>query len=132
MAIEIQGMSPLLSVFDMPTSLGFYRDILGFEVTGDSGEGDNSGWVMLRLSDTILMLNTQYEKDDRPTQPNPAHVLVHNDTCLYFDVPDPDAVHEYLRAHGLDIKPPKDAPYGMRQLHLHDPDGYNLCFQSPV
>jgi len=29
MAIEIRGMAPLLQVFDMPTSIGFYRDMLG-------------------------------------------------------------------------------------------------------
>jgi hypothetical protein len=32
MAIEIQGMAPPLQVFDMPTSIKFYRDVLGFEV----------------------------------------------------------------------------------------------------
>ena len=44
MHVEIKGMSPLLSVFDMPTSLAFYRDVLGFKVIHDSGKGDNSGW----------------------------------------------------------------------------------------
>ncbi len=43
MAIEIHGMAPLLSVFDMPVSLLFYRDILGFKVIETSGQGDNSG-----------------------------------------------------------------------------------------
>jgi hypothetical protein len=28
-----------------------------------------------------------------------------------------------------DVKEPKVAPYGMKQLHLTDPDGYLLCFQ---
>jgi hypothetical protein len=27
---------------------------------------------------------------------------------------------------------PKTAPYGMRQTWLHDPDGYQLCFQKAV
>ena len=36
MAIEIDGMAPRLSVFDMPTSLAFYRK-LGFNVVEDSG-----------------------------------------------------------------------------------------------
>lgn len=132
MAVEIQGMCPLFQVFDMPASLRFYRDVLGFEVVQDSGGGDSSDWVWLRLSDADLMLNTRYERHSRPDSPDPTHTAVHDDTCLYFGVPDPDAVYEYLRGKGFDIKPPKDAPYGMRQLYLHDPDGYNLCFQSPV
>ena len=31
MALDLRGMCPLLEVFDMPTSLGFYCDVLGFE-----------------------------------------------------------------------------------------------------
>ncbi len=61
MAINISGMAPLLQVFDMPASLGFYRDVLGFEVVQDSGNGDDSSWVWLRLNDADLMLNDQYE-----------------------------------------------------------------------
>ena len=32
MPIKVEGGAPLLQVFDMPTSLAFYRDKLGFEV----------------------------------------------------------------------------------------------------
>ena len=28
-----------------------------------------------------------------------------------------------------EVKEPKVAPYGMKQLYLTDPDGYLLCFQ---
>ena len=28
MGIEIRGMAPLLQVFDMPTSIAFYRDVV--------------------------------------------------------------------------------------------------------
>lgn len=62
MHVEIKGMSPLLSVFDMPTSLAFYRDVLGFKVIHDSGKGDNSGWVMLQGDDVTFILNTAYLK----------------------------------------------------------------------
>jgi hypothetical protein len=30
---------------------------------------------------------------------------------------------------GLDMKEPKVAPYGMKQLYVRDPDGYGICFQ---
>jgi catechol 2,3-dioxygenase-like lactoylglutathione lyase family enzyme len=39
MGIEIRGMAPLLQVFDMPTSIAFYRDVLGFEVVTTSKPG---------------------------------------------------------------------------------------------
>lgn len=129
MAIEINGMTPLIQVFDMPTALGFYRDILGFEVVTNSGNGDDSSWVWLRLDGTDLMLNDQHEPGHVPPAPPAERTRWHDDTCLYFGCPDPDAAYEYLKAKGVDLKPPKVAPYGMKQLYFHDPDGYGLCLQ---
>ncbi|HEX6125645.1 MAG TPA: VOC family protein [Pyrinomonadaceae bacterium] len=129
MAIEIRGLSPLLEVFDMPTSLAFYRDKLGFRITGDSGQGDESGWVMLELGDATIMLNTAYDAGERPAAPDPARSAAHGDTCIYFVCPDVDAAYEHLKANGLETRPPEVAYYGMRQLYVKDPDGYNLCFQ---
>ena len=131
MAIEVRSMSPLLEVFDMPTSLAFYRDKLGFQVTGDSGKGDDSGWVMMELGDATIMLNTAYDDGERPDAEDPARVAAHGDTCIYFSCPDVDAAYEHLKANGLNVDPPSIAPYGMKQLYVLDPDGYNLCFQSP-
>ena len=132
MPIEIQGMTPLIQVFNMPRALAFYRDLLGFEVVRDSGNGDDSSWVWLRLSGTDLMLNDQYEPGDVPSAPPADRTRWHDDTCLYFGCPDPDAMYEHLRSNGVDAHPPKIAPYGMKQLTLHDPDGYGICFQCPV
>ncbi len=129
MGIEIRGMSPLLEVFDMPTSLAFYRDKLGFQVTGDSGQGDNSGWVMLELGNATIMLNTAYEDGERPEAEDPVRVSVHQDTCVYFGCPDVDAAYDHLRANAIECKPPSVAAYGMKQLYVRDPDNYGLCFQ---
>ena len=73
MGIEIRGMAPLLQVFDMPTSIAFYRDVLGFEVVTTSKPGaENFGWALLRLNGMELMLNTAYEEDSRPPEPDRA------------------------------------------------------------
>ena len=95
MAIEISGVCTLLSVFNMPRSLAFYRDVLGFEVVSDSGNGDKSSWVWVRLNKADLMLNDQYEPGHEPTAVPPERQKWHHDTCLYFSA-DPDAVYEYL------------------------------------
>ena len=50
MTLDIRGLVPLLQVFDMPTSIHFYRDILGFEVVNTSGPGEHFGWALLRLN----------------------------------------------------------------------------------
>ena len=132
MSIEVRRLTPLLEVFDMPTSVRFYRDVLGFEIVETSPrEGDQFDWGWLRLNSAALMLNTAYEQDYRPAQPDPARIAAHADTCLYFGAPDVDAVYSDLKAKGIDVKEPKVAPYGMKQLYLRDPDGYGLCFQWP-
>ncbi len=130
MPIDIRHMAPLLEVFDMPTSIAFYRDVLGFEIKLTDGKPvPDNDWVLLELNDVQVMLNTAYEREHRPPAPDPKRIAAHHDTCLYFGCPDPDAAYEYLLAKGVKLKPPSTAFYGMRQLYLADPDNYNLCFQ---
>ena len=40
--------------------------------------------------------------------------------------------YSYLRDKGIQLEPPKIAPYGMKQLYVNDPDGYSVCFQWPA
>ena len=124
-------MTPLLQVFDMATSLRFYCDVLGFLILQADGNttAPNHNWVWLRRNDIDLMLNTAHEYAMRPLAADPNRVASHNDTAFYFAAPDVDAVYADLRSRGIDLQPPKVAPYGMKQLYLHDPDGFSLCFQ---
>jgi glyoxylase I family protein len=132
MTLDVRGLTPLLQVYDMPTSIRFYRDQLGFEVVSTSpvlGE-DRFHWALLRLGEAELMLNTAYEYDDeRPNPADAARVAAHSDTGLYFGCPDVDAAYEELRGKGVQVNQPTIAGYGMKQMYLLDPDGYSLCFQ---
>ncbi len=132
MAIDIRGMAPLLFVFDMPEAIHFYRDLLGFDVVASSGEGDDVGWVMLKMNGVEVMLNTAYDVGERPPAKDPARVAAHGDTTLYFGCQDLDGVYRDLLARGLNVKAPKVASYGMKQLYVTDPDGFGLCFQWPA
>jgi glyoxylase I family protein len=131
MPIDMRGLCPLIQVFDMPTSLRFYRDVLGFEVTDHAPlhAEDDFGWCWLRLNGTELMLNTAYDYGERPPAPDPARVAAHEDTCNYIGCPDVDAAYEFLRAKGLNVKKPHVTHYGMKQLYVTDPDGFGVCFQ---
>lgn len=131
MGIDIRGMTPLLLVFDMPRSIRFYRDILGFEIIEKAGPGDDCGWALLALGNVELMLNETYEKGERPSEPDLARVSAHGDTALFFGCEDLDEAFRYLRAEGVEAKEPVVRPYGMKQLYVTDPDGYTLCFQWP-
>lgn len=131
MAIEVRGVCTLILVFDMPAALQFYRDVLGFEVkaTSDAAAGDAADWCHLALGDAELMLNGMHEARERPPAPDLLRNAVHEDTCLYFACPDVDAAYRHLRASGIDVEAPQVAHYGMKQLYVRDPDGYNVCFQ---
>jgi len=133
MAIEVRGLAPLLQVFDMPTSMRFYRDQLGFEVVAsDNNPADQFDWVMLRLNDAQLMLNTAYEADERPQASDPARISSHGDTAIYFGCPDVDAAYEHLRSKGVEVQKPKITHYGFKAVSFRDPDGYCVCFQWPA
>ena len=133
MAIDIRHMAPLLEVFDMPAALGFYCDVIGFQIMLHDGKpAPDFDWVLLELNGWQIMLNTAYERGKRPPEPSKYRVTAHHDVCLYFACPDVDAAYEHLRSKGMQIKPPRIAEYGMKQLYLSDPDNYKLCFQWRV
>lgn len=130
MSIKITYLTPLLQVFSMPRSLAFYRDVLGFEVVMDSGNGDDSSWVWIRKDDCSLMLNDQYEPGHVPDGPPAERVEWHGDTALFLGCDDVNGAFAYLRDKGLSVDPPKETSYGMKQLSFTDPDGYGICFQQ--
>jgi glyoxylase I family protein len=134
MSVNIRGMAPLLQVFDMPTAIHFYRDVLGFKVnaTSQPDRGDDVGWAGLSFKGTEIMLNTAYDEGERPPKPDAARVAAHGDTCLYFGCEELDEAYQHLIAHGVRARPAQVAPYGMRQLYTQDPDGYGVCFQWPA
>lgn len=124
--VQVEGMAPLLAVFDMPAALKFYCDILGFQMVSTS---PGRQWVMLNLNGVVVMLNTAYDEGERPPEVDQTRVAAHEDTSLYFGCSNVDAIYEHLRAHGTNVKPPRVVPYGMKQVYVNDPDGYLLCFQ---
>jgi glyoxylase I family protein len=132
MSIMVGEATPHLEIFDMLTSVRFYRDVLGFTLAATSGSGDDCGWALLRLGGSSLMLNTAYDDGERPPDPDPARVAAHRDTTIYFSCSNVDEAYEYLRSKGLDVGKPRIAYYGMKQLYVADPDGFMLCFQCPA
>ena len=137
MGAELRGVTPYLQVFDMPAAVHFYCDLLGFELANHSPivhgrDGEYFHWAMLRLNDITLMLNTAYDEGERPPAPDPARVVAHGDTALYFACADVDGYYRRLRSLGVVAKEPAIMRYGMREFGVTDPDGYHLNFQWPV
>ena len=49
MSFSPLGLTPLISVFDMPRALAFYRDVLGFAVVSASPEVETAERPVLPL-----------------------------------------------------------------------------------
>jgi len=132
MTLKLGGFVTLIQVFDMPTSLAFYRDVMGFAAITLVPEDGRCDWVWLKCGESELMLNTAYEDHERPKTPDPVRAAAHADVILYFDCEDVDAAYAHFRERGVAATEPAVAFYGMKQVYLKDPDGYEICVQQPV
>ena len=136
MQVSFQGVTPLFKVYDVPSSVAFYRDLLGFEVvstsTPFSERSDDYGWAMLRRDTVSLMVNNMYEDNIRPSQPDMMRSYAHHDTVLYIGCRQLEDIVMSLRSRGVSVSGPVTTYYGMLQVTVRDPDGYCLCFQRPA
>jgi glyoxylase I family protein len=126
------GLTPLIGVFDMLTSLAFYRDVLGFAVVSaspevETAEGRFSHWIWLRFGGAEIMLNTLYDSNERPTE-RPEKKT--KDAVFYIGCSDVELAYQELTGRGLTSKPPHVAPYGLKLFSVEDPDGYTVVFQE--
>ena len=132
MSFSPLGLTPLIGVFDMPASLAFYRDRLGFTVVFaspevDTKEGRFSHYMRLRLGAAEIMLNTQYDSNERPAEP-PERTS--RDTVFYIHCADVELAYQEVTGRGLKTERPKMAPYGLMLFSVEDPDGYTIVFQE--
>ena len=133
-SLKIYGIAPLLYVYDLPTSLAFYRDKLEFQINlqSEPEAGDDCNFVYLKMDEIELMLNTQYEKKNRPAVADANRIKIHADTVLYFGCSDIDGLHKKFTAKGLIVKGPVITQYNFKAIYFSDPDGYGLCFHWPI
>lgn len=119
-------LTPLLNVQDIPHSLAFWRDLLGFEVV-DSYEWEGRlAWARLQKGQVAVMLNGRGGEPGHRLSREP-----YTDAVLCFGVDDVHALVSDLRAKGLQVEDPEAQEYGLDEIVLRDPDGYDLAFSSP-
>ena len=116
---------PLLFVSDIQRSISFYCERLGFTLEGEAKSQGRIFWCRLSRQGCSIMLQ-QEEEEDRPFDQRGKGIV------FYFVCKDADVIYQEFTERGLSLRPPTTAYYGMRQIHVAEPDGYNLCFESPV
>ena len=124
---EISAISPFFIVSNVPSSLSFYRDRLGFEITFAGPEPDDIFFGIVRRGGAQILLK------DIGVPPMPNHTrdvkkgIARWDAFVY--VPDPDALaHEFASRKVEFFVPLKDTHDGLRGFEVKDVDGYVLFF----
>jgi catechol 2,3-dioxygenase-like lactoylglutathione lyase family enzyme len=123
---EIGGISPLFIVKDAPTSLSFYRDQLGFEITFQEPVDDPFFAIVNRGRAMIMMKDVDVD----PLPNHKREPMARWDAYVY--VPDPDALAAEFASRNVEFSESlKDTHDGLRGFELKDPDGYVLFFGRP-
>lgn len=124
-AAAVRQLKPLLAVQNIQRSVEFYRDRLGFALTGEAENEGKMFWCSLERGGAAIMLQ-QAEEEDGPAKGRGRGI------SFYFICDDADAIYAELTSRGLKLSPPSVAYYGMKQVVVPEPDGYYLCFESPI
>ena len=129
----ISGISPFFIVADVPASLSFYRDKLGFEVTfrGPTPEDEFFG-IVRRDGATIMFKALGVISDGTEVIVAPVPNYKREPAFswdAYLEVPDPDALAEEFASRGVPFSVPlTDNDDGLRGFVIKDIDGYGLFF----
>jgi len=120
------AISPFFVVSDVPATLGFYGERLGFETT--YFDPDNPFFGILVRDGAQLFVKSQ---DGLAPMPNPRrHPSMRWDA--YVHAPDPDALAAEFAAAGAAFSAPlSDTHDGLRGFEVTDPDGHVLFFGRP-
>lgn len=112
--------TPMLRTWDLPGSIAFYVDVLGFAVQSHS---QADGWASLRRDGVELMLATPNAHDGATA---PAFT-----GSIYFRLQSPaavDALWASLQGRARACYVPETFHYGMREFAVYDDNGYLLQF----
>ncbi|MFG3532602.1 VOC family protein [Streptomyces sp. NPDC047917] len=121
---------------DPEESLVFYRDVLGFEVRADVGQG-KMRWITVGPADqpgTSILLappaaDPGVTEDERRTI---AEMMAKGTYgWILLATRDLDATFEQVRAAGAEVvQEPTEQPYGMRDCAFRDPAGNMVRIQE--
>jgi catechol 2,3-dioxygenase-like lactoylglutathione lyase family enzyme len=126
---EISGISPFFIVSHVPSSLAFYRDRLGFEITFQGPDPDDIFFGIVRRGGAQILMKAvglapvpNYTRDIKQG-------IARWDA--FVSVPDPDALAAEFASRNVEFLlplPVKDTDDGLYGFEIKDADGYLLFF----
>ena len=128
--MKVTSYYPVIMTNDVAGTASFYQAHFGFAPLFTS-----DWYVHLQLAEgagqpsvNLAVLDGRHE-----TIPAPARGQVAGGLLLNFEVDDPDAVHDRLKAAGLPILLPlRDEAFGQRHFITRDPNGVLIDVIKPI
>lgn len=115
-------LRPMLAVTDLPRTIRFYVEKLGFNC--NSMFGNPPVWCDLDRDGVSIMFNAPPRDKVLRDVPRPSKDY----QVFYFNTPDVTALHAEFTRRGLSPTPLRVTVYGMKEFELRDPDDYWLWF----
>jgi catechol 2,3-dioxygenase-like lactoylglutathione lyase family enzyme len=124
---EIGHISPSFIVSDVPQTIAFYRDKLGFETRFQSPDQNPFFAIVGRDGAQIFVKS---EGDVSPVPNHTRHPHLRLDAFVYVE--DPDTLAAEFAGRDVPFsKPLEDTHDGLRGFEICDPDDYTLFFGRP-
>ena len=128
---EISGIAPFFIVRNVPVTLAFYRDRLGFDITFQGPSDDDIFFGIVRRGAAMIMFK-EVGVDPVPNYTRDIKKGIAR-WDAYLDVPDPDALAAEFSTRNVEFFKPlfKDDDDGLWGFEVKDADGYLLFFGRP-
>ncbi len=127
---ENTGISPFFIVKHVPSSLSFYRERLGFEITFQGPAPDDVFFGIVRRGGAQILLKAIGVAPVPNCTRDVKKGIARWDA--FVNVPDPDALASEFASRGVDFSGPlRDTEDGLRGFEIRDADGYVLFFGRP-
>ena len=126
-ALTLSSASPSFTVNDLEKSLGWYRDVLGFDIeeTWKADDGEVVG-VSLKAGNVTFMIGQDDWKKGRDRKKGEGFRL-YCETKKSVD----DLARQIEAKGGQLDSQPTDQPWGTRDITLTDPDGFKITIAVP-
>ena len=131
---SVGSISPFFLVADVPATLAFYHDMLGFEVAFRGPTPDDEFFGIVRRDGAMIFfkaLGAIVDGKEIAVEPVPNFGRAPAFTWdAYLEVPDPDALAAEFAARGVRFSLPLTdrGEDGVRGFVIKDLDGYGLFF----
>ncbi|HEX6559898.1 MAG TPA: VOC family protein [Longimicrobiales bacterium] len=125
-SFRARNLQASLTVRDLPKSVAWYRDVVGFYVEREYQRDGQLAGAILMAGSVRIMLNQDDGAKGRD------RVLGEGFSLQFTTAQSIDDIANRIRVRGGTLETePADMPWGARVFRVRDPDGYNLVISSP-